>query len=520
MSASPSGPSNSGTPTANGGPPRYIRKPKPADPLRKNQGRPQRAPPLPKSATTRPNGLKPNVKPGQAPLGSAPSRASGPGSSASNGASLAIAPTTFTSKPEGPYTDYPLFTTKRALRDGLRYHVARFTGRKIIDPSDQNQFTRPVTLQRRNAQEKPPGKDVKDEDPANALQLDDKEQEKLEIARLEKEAQRAADLAQIAPTGNNPSALAAKKNASFKNEKTTQVYRIAENEEQQREFDLRYMEALPWHLEDAENKHTWVGAYEAALSDTNVILFIDGATFKMVPIDKWYRFTPKNQFKTLTSEEAEAQMNKKSKLGRWAMHTELQKQQDEERAETRRFFGATVKVKGESQTFKRAAKSEVQDADDIDVDDDNLFQDDDEQPSFEPDQDEDTKYASEKIRREQLRANNFGERDQNEVEKEEEEEVREEEAKKKLGKKMKKRLKKREKNLIYESDSSHPYSTSVRILIRTEFPLLTMTRATTILLMKRRRKKKSVRKRRKQSLKPSQPQKSRQAPHRKGPIPR
>ena len=55
----------------------------------------------------------------------------------------------------------------------------------------------------------------------------------------------------------------------------------------------------------------------------------------------------------------------------------------------------------------------------------------------------------------------FGEADEAEVEKELEEEEKQAEVKKKLGKKMKKALQKREKNYLYDSDSSHPYSTSV-----------------------------------------------------------
>lgn len=338
--------------------------------------------------------------------------------------------------------------------------MARFATRKVIDPTDQDEFTRPVSLHRRDPRLPPPGKAVKDEDPATGLPLDDKDQEKLELARLEREAQRAADLAQIAPTGNNASALAAKKNAAFRNEKTTQVYRNDSNEAQKKESDLKYEEAIPWHLEDAENKHTWVGTYEAALSKANVILIIDGNSFKMVPIEKWYKFTPKNQFKTMTIEEAEAQMSKKSKVSRWAMHTEEQQQQDQEKKATQRLVANLYKVKGESSTFKRSGRTETQDADDIDFEGD-LFEDDDEQPTVEPDRDEETKHAAEKIKREQLGANLFGEGDENEVEKELQEEEKEEEAKKKLGKSMKKALKKREKNYLYDSDSSHPYSTSV-----------------------------------------------------------
>jgi transcription initiation factor TFIIF subunit alpha len=445
-----------------------MRKPKPADPLRKNFGRPQRPQALPKSSFgTKANGLKPTYKPGQPSLGSAPPRSAGLGPNAPNGANLPKAPTDFTSLPEGPFVDFPLYTTKRALREGLRYHVARFATKKTIDPTDQDEFTRPITLQRREPGAQPSTRVVKDEDSATGLPLDDKEQEKLEIAKLEREAQRAADLAQIAPTGNNPSALAAKKNAPFRNEKTTQVHRVAENEEQQKAIDLKYQETRPWYLEDAENKQTWVGNYEAALSETNVILMIDGNRFKMIPIEKWYKFTPRNQFKILTAEEAEAEMNKKSKMGRWGMHAELQKHKDEEREATRRGIGKMWVVTGESNTYRRSAKAETQEADDLDLEDDGLFQDDDEHMTVEPDRDEDTKFAVQKIKRQQLAANLFGEGDENEVEKEQEEEQKEEEARKKLGKKMKKALQRREKNYLYDSDSSHPYSTSVRILIRT-----------------------------------------------------
>lgn len=387
-------------------------------------------------------------------------RNQGPGPSVPNGGLPVSAPTTFTNAPTGEYQDYPLMTTKKALREGLRWHIARFASRKDIDPTDQDEFIRPVSLHRRDPRQPPAGKLAKDEDVEMGQPMDDKERERLEIARLEKEAQRAADLAQIAPSGNNASAQAAKKNAAFRNEKTTQIHRLDKTEDQKKESDLRYEEALPWHLEDAENKHTWVGNYEAALSDTNVVLVIDGGQFRMIPLEKWYKFTPKNQFKTLTIEEAESKMNAKSKVSRWAMHAEKQQLQDMEKQATRRQLGNLYHVKGESTTFKASAKSELQDADDLDLEGD-LFDDDDEQHTVEPERDEDTKHAADKIKREQLGANLFGEADENEVEKELEEERREAELKKKLGKSTKKALQKREKNYLYDSDSSHPYSTSV-----------------------------------------------------------
>ncbi|OBT92620.2 hypothetical protein VE01_09666 [Pseudogymnoascus verrucosus] len=460
MSASPAGITPNGTPTPNSGgqPPKIIRRAK-ADPFatyKKPVVRPQAAP---RSRQQNQNGLtalnKPPPPPRPLPRYPGNNRAAAPAGPSSNAPPQPQLD--FTRKSNiGEYEDFALTTTKRAMREGLRYHIARFASKKKVDPTNSDDFIKPVSLHRRDPRQPPAGKVAKDEDTVMGEPIDDKEREKQEIARAAKEAQRAADLAQIAPSGNNASALAAKKVQSFKNEKTTQVHRTAQTEEEMKESDLRYEEALPWHLEDAENKQTWVGNYEAALSDTNVIFVIDGTNFRMVPIEKWYKFTPKNQFKTLTIEEAEAEMNKKSKANRWVMHAD---QQNQEAAERQRgiqaMAGLYSKVKGE----RPMPKSEARDHDDLDITDD-LFQDDDEQATVEPENDEDTKFAAEKIKREQLGANLFGDADEEEVEEEFKEEAKEKEMKKRLGKSLRKSLRKREKNYTYESDSSNPYSSS------------------------------------------------------------
>ncbi|KFZ17076.1 hypothetical protein V501_01915 [Pseudogymnoascus sp. VKM F-4519 (FW-2642)] len=460
MSASPAGITPNGTPTPNSGgqPPKIIRRAK-ADPFatyKKPVVRPQAAP---RSRQQNQNGLtalnKPPPPPRPLPRYPGNNKAAAPAGPSSNAPPQPQLD--FTRKSNiGEYEDFALTTTKRAMREGLRYHIARFASKKKVDPTNSDDFIKPVSLHRRDPRQPPAGKVAKDEDTVMGEPIDDKEREKQEIARAAKEAQRAADLAQIAPSGNNASALAAKKVQSFKNEKTTQVHRTAQTEEEMKESDLRYEEALPWHLEDAENKQTWVGNYEAALSDTNVIFVIDGTNFRMVPIEKWYKFTPKNQFKTLTIEEAEAEMNKKSKANRWVMHAD---QQNQEAAERQRgiqaMAGLYSKVKGE----RPMPKSEARDHDDLDITDD-LFQDDDEQATVEPENDEDTKFAAEKIKREQLGANLFGDADEEEVEEEFKEEAKEKEMKKRLGKSLRKSLRKREKNYTYESDSSNPYSSS------------------------------------------------------------
>ncbi|KAA8576198.1 hypothetical protein EYC84_006352 [Monilinia fructicola] len=142
----------------------------------------------------------------------------------------------------------------------------------------------------------PAGKAVKDEDTVMEDSVDSKERERLEILRAEKESTKGCRSRTNSSHGNNATALAARKAQSFRNEKTTQVHRLDKTAEQKKESDLRYEEALPWHLEDADNKIPGLGS-----------------AFKMIPVEKWYKFTSKNKFNTLTIDEAEALLNKKTK---------------------------------------------------------------------------------------------------------------------------------------------------------------------------------------------------------------
>jgi len=447
MSASPSGLSNGQTPTPNSGPPRPLMRgkahPNDNNTLVARKKRPERRklgdPPSKPSAN------------GQRRLTPVRQAAPLPGAHQipqSNGGFPESQPT--------EYQDFPLYTTKRALMEGIRLHVARFASKHPVDPNDQNEFMRPIALHRRDPRQ-PVGKDAQDVVMEDAI-VDSKEQERLDILKSEKEAQRAADLAQIAPTGKGPAPAAAKKNQAFRNEKTTQVFRVDKTEEEKKESDLRYEEALPWHLEDADYKNIWVGSYEAALSDTNVIFVSDGASFKMIPAEKWYKFTRKGQYKTLTIEEAEARLSKKTKEPRWVMQTQEVKKAQEELKQTGRFFqqGNLFTVKSES---KAASKSELQDADNLDFNEEDLFQDDDEAPNMVPDEDLDEKESKDRIKREQLAANVFDQANEADVDEEEREEQKMKERLKEEGKKLKKALAKREKMTIYDEDSdSDPYA--------------------------------------------------------------
>ena len=365
----------------------------------------------------------------------------------------------------GEYRDYPLVMTKRALMEGFRNHVARFPSRKNVDPRNASEFERPVRLHRRDPRAPPAGgAGVKGEDQAvgGAEGMDDKEKERQDILRAEREAQRAADMALVAPAVNSGGG---KKLSNFQ-KKTEQVYRNDKTDAQKKQSQLRYEEALPWHLEDFDNKNTWVGSYEAALSDTYAMMHQgpDGA-FRVSPLQKWYKFTQKNQFKTLTIDEAETRFNKKVKEPRWFMDSEqarLQRQAelDNKKAGNKLFLGKTEKGGGGSGSAVPKVKHENADADDLDFIEDR-FADDEEHMVFE--EDEDTKEAEERIKKDQLQANIFDLKEEKEYEKQELLEKKEKEAQKKLGKSVKKALKRREKNYVYDSDSSaNPYTSQVK----------------------------------------------------------
>lgn len=373
----------------------------------------------------------------------------------------------FTSTPIAPYVDYPFVTTKRALLEGLRFHVARFASKKTIDPQNAAEFVRPVRLHRRDPRAPAGGAGIKDEgveaeiDPKAAL--DDKEKGRLEIIKAERDAQREAEMAQVAPS-TNPGVQ--KKGNPFK-KKTQQIFRNDQTDEQKAESKLRYEEALPWHLEDFENKNTWVGGYEAALSETYAYL-VHGQDdkFRMVPLEKWYKFTPKNQFKTLTIEEAENRMGKKVKDPRWFMQSqqatkELQNEQQNKKATSGLFLGKWEKGARSGGSTAPGVKQEQADADDLDFQEDVA---DDEADGVIEGDDEDLRQAEERIKRDQLQANVFDLKDEKEYDQVEQAERKKKDAQKKLGKGVRKALLKREKNYVYDTDSENPYSEQVSLI--------------------------------------------------------
>ncbi|KAI9826125.1 MAG: hypothetical protein M1832_000574 [Thelocarpon impressellum] len=466
----PSGRTPNGGP-ANGAPPRIIRRAPEADPLR----RPKKKITKPQAAPIRPGqpapgaGAKANGKSSTAanvlgksiPVASKPSIANP--SRPSNPSNPAVDSKGFSGPvPTGSYQDYDLVMSKRALSEGLRYHIARFASKKLIDPTNGEEFTRPVRLQRRDPRAPPAGGGgVKaDDEKADSKEelLDEKERERLEVIRMEKEAQRQADLEQIAPRANQPAAAATKRSTAFNNKKTTQVYDHDQTPEARKRSQVRYEEALPWHLEDFDNKNTWVGAYESALSDMYVSLVGTPDAFHMVPMERWYKFTPKSHFKTLTIEEAESKMSKAVKEPRWIMDQQNALQQKKQQEAENRAGGRKLFL-GKWDTVRGGGKSAMKvdpEADDLDFMEEPQ---DDEGPQIMEGEDEENKYAEERIKRDQLQANVFDLKDEKEYELADQEEKKQADLAKKLGKGVKKALIDREKNYIYDSDSdANPYS--------------------------------------------------------------
>ncbi|KAL2001696.1 hypothetical protein VTN02DRAFT_1388 [Thermoascus thermophilus] len=438
----------------NGAPVMRIRRPRPADPLVRPKKKPGPRPldtPLPRSTT---NGTLParpapsaqavlNVQQGSQ-LGKA-RRIPAEDDMTVNGFSGPLLSDT--------YVDYPLVTTKRAWREGLKFHVARFASKKVIDPRDESQFTRPVRLQRRDPRAKIHEADGdKAEGAKKAAEggnvLDDAEREEIEARKAAREKEREQNLAQIAP-----SVTATQRRSNVPKQKTQHVAKTDMTPEEIAKARIKYEEALPWHLEDFDNKNTWVGNYEAALSETYAMFVLeDTGKMRMIPIEKWYRFNAKNQFKTLTIEEAEKFMAKKIKDPRWFM----EKQQELAQQKELEAYAKQRKVyRGKAGT---PAAGESLEADEMDFEEDR-FADDEEHDGGLFDEDEEAKAAEKRIKQDQLKANVFDLKDERDYEEEELREKREKEARRILGKRVRKALQRREKNYDYSSGSDvNPYS--------------------------------------------------------------
>ena len=400
----------------------------------------------------------------------------------------------FTTAKPGTYTDYPVFISRGELTAGLRAHVARFSSRQDIDPSSQQEWTRPVRLHRRDTRAVPTSGKPEALDRKDAEIEEDRQ--KQELLRAQREAERAAALAEIAPSMSNPNA----KRGGAGQRKTTQFFGKEATAEQRERNKIRYEEAMPWHLEDFDNRQTWVGTYEAALSNTWAQLVFKDNKFHIAPLEKWYKFTQNRVFKT--QEELEASEAKRgTKNQKWLQNYEQDQEAKKIEQQNRMAYSTLwdhTKGGASKVSLGSSAIKDKEDFDELDFEDD--MADDEEDPVYEGEGDE-TKETQKRIKKDQLQANIFDMKDEKSYDRAERLEKIEQRARKDHGKKARKLLMKRERNYIYDSDSDHAYSEQVCVSEQISISALTLCRARarirTKSVVKRKRTRRKQRRRRK-----------------------
>lgn len=354
---------------------------------------------------------------------------------------------------------FPIVVSKDALMQGLHYHAMRLQSRSdkehggtmMINPYDESQFTRPVRLHRRSARDKM--ETLEQSDAASGVE--DKEREVMNARRAERQAEREANQALIAPTGAET-----KKRTKKKSQKKVEDVYYDENDPKQRQrAQLRYEEARPWHLEDFDNKNVWVGSYEEPLTETSVMFEIGEQGFKMVPVERWYKFTQTNRVSAMDSDAVEKHMGKKFKAPRWFLGT--QEANDDMRRQAamaqRQHMAAQMRRFDEDDAPRTAKREEYRaDVDEIDFEFNDEFQDDDEGFIFGDQEVDEAKEIEKKIRDEMREANLGGtgvkDEDKDWDAEEQKEKVKEQEERRRA-KRIRKQLIKKERKNEYDSES-------------------------------------------------------------------
>ncbi|KAK9474400.1 uncharacterized protein V1510DRAFT_291741 [Dipodascopsis tothii] len=339
------------------------------------------------------------------------------------------APASRSQTPSVHYTDYRLRSCSEEELQGVHHHIMKFHSRQTVDPIGG--FQHPISMQRKDPRSLRYHQDGADGDVA----MDDEDSKD----RIKDELD-MADHSKIAPDSvANPNNNPARVRKRFQ-KKTRQVYTGHEEERK-----LRYEENYPWILEDFEGKNTWVSNYEAAQSDSYVLFVFDEDGFKMVPAEKWYKFTQRNKYATLSLEEAEATLAQKNKVPRWLMKHINPDVGDTTLPPPKKRLRT---VDGD----RRPVKKEEDDGDELDFDEE--FADDEEAPIMEGPEEE-NREVEQRMKR-QMRTNNVAD-EANEVALEEENDDDRKIGKE--GRKLKKYLTSLENNAVYDSDNEeNPYA--------------------------------------------------------------
>lgn len=353
---------------------------------------------------------------------------------------------------------------------------------KLVDPRDQSQFTPPIRLHRRDPRKDPApnlgeGSSAETDEKKPNL-AEDKAREEANVAKAARAAERHANKAQIAPTAKSEAATHRKQQR--KQKKIEMVFQFTDSAPKVKNQKIRYEESMPWHLEDFDNKNLWAGTYESALSERHVMLIEEpeSKAYRMVPLEKWYKFLPKSHIKITSHEDAERHMKKQQTdvpdLVRKAEAEQQKRKQDEAtsigKLFTRQGERGERPIKGGRGDGERPEQNE--DADVLDYDYDEAFADDEEAQLFGGDEDE-IKEAEQKVKREWGDANIFKDiKEQKDFDKEEADRKRREEHDKEKKKALARALKKRERDWRYEDDSDELSESSEASLFKDTYIVL------------------------------------------------
>ncbi|KAK9464689.1 hypothetical protein V1512DRAFT_249832 [Lipomyces arxii] len=325
------------------------------------------------------------------------------------------------------YTDYRLRPYSADERTGKRFHVMKFSSKQTVDPTV---FQQPVTMQRkdpRSLRYDQVQEEGKDGDSIKTEGGDKMQDVKPDNGLIDMAAVAPDPEAMIAPDGNGR-----RNRKNMFQKKTRQVFTGHEEERQ-----LRYEEHFPWIVEDFDGKNTWVGNYEAAQSECYVLFVFDEDGFKMVPAEKWYKFTQRKQYKTLSLEEAEAAMAKNSRPPRWFMkHLQPDVEDDADVPVPKKRLRTTDRT-------ERGVRKREDDADADELDFDEEFADDEEAPIMEGPEEENREVEQRMKRQMRVKSEELGDDDT----------ILDEDRKiGKTGRELQRSLKSLENNAIYDSD--------------------------------------------------------------------
>ncbi|KAG2181933.1 hypothetical protein INT43_006858 [Umbelopsis isabellina] len=329
--------------------------------------------------------------------------------------------------------DFPLMSSSKVES----HNIMNF---KTVKPVKLENFTPPVKLQRKDPNAPPPapandpgaGPEAMNEEPSRGPKT-------------------GADTSLIAPMGG----ATRNKQMLFK-KRTRQIFLAKEDTRK-----LREQEQKPWVLEDFDNQNSFVGSLEGGQqSDYMLFVFAENG-FKVVPVDKWYKFNPKISYQVMSLDEAEEhlQRQQKTESSRWLTARRPKEEAEGEQAgpsQRDRFRvvdNGTAAVKSEDEDDAGGKRRGRNDSDIDDIDFDEVFQDDEEVAADMEAEDDETKDVKARVKRETKGYVPGGEN----VEDFDEEDI----SLTSEGKQMRKLVRNLEKNNVYESDEDHdPYASS------------------------------------------------------------